>query len=213
MKYFDYGEKELNYLKSKDKVLGEVIDQIGMIRREVLPDFFEALVNSIVGQQITTKAQQTIWRRMKEVLGDITPNKIVSMEEEELQGFGISYRKVRYIKSAAQKILSGELKVGALREMDDQQICDCLVKLDGVGVWTAQMLMIFSMERPDVLSYGDLAIQKGLRMIYHHRKITRELFHKYQRRYSPYGTVAGFYLWAVAGGAIEGLKDYAPKKK
>ena len=66
-------------MKSKDKVLGEVIDQIGMIRREVLPDFFEALVNSIVGQQITTKAQQTIWRRMKEVLGDITPNKIVSM--------------------------------------------------------------------------------------------------------------------------------------
>ena len=65
--------------------------------------------------------------------------------------------------------------------------------------------------RPDILSYGDLAILRGMRMVYHHRKITRELFEKYRRRYSPYGSVASLYLWAVAGGVIEGMKDYAPK--
>ena len=73
--------------------------------------------------------------------------------------------------------------------------------------------MLFSMQRPDILSFGDLAIQRGLRMVYHHRKITRELFEKYHRRFSPYNSVASLYLWAVAGGAVEGMKDYAPKKQ
>jgi len=79
--------------------------------------------------------------------------------------------------------------------------------------WTAEMLMIFSMQRPNVLSYGDLAIQRGLRMVYHHRKIDKATFRKYWKRYSPYASVAGLYLWAVAGGAIDEMKDYAPKKK
>ena len=88
-----------------------------------------------------------------------------------------------------------------------------LSALDGIGIWTAEMLMLFSMQRPDILSFGDLAILRGMRMLYHHRKITRELFEKYRRRYSPYGSVASLYLWAIAGGAIEGMEDYAPKKK
>ena len=213
MKYFTYGEKELNYLRAKDEKLGEVIHQIGMVQREVIPDLFEALVNSIVGQQISTKAQRTIWKRMKDEIGSITPESICDMEDEKLQAFGISYRKIQYIKSAAEKIVSGELDIEKIKQMCDQEVCDCLVQLKGIGVWTAEMLMIFSMERMDVLSFDDLAIQRGLRMVYHHRKITKELFLKYQRRYSPYGTVASLYLWEVAGGAVEGMKDYAPKKK
>jgi len=75
------------------------------------------------------------------------------------------------------------------------------------------MLMLHSLQRPDILSFGDLAVQRGLRMLYHHRKITRALFEKYRRRYSPYGSVACIYLWAVSAGAVDGLKDYAPKQK
>ena len=75
------------------------------------------------------------------------------------------------------------------------------------------MILLFCLQRPDILSYDDLAIQRGLRMLYHHRKITRELFNKYQKRYSPYGSTAAIYLWAIAGGTIEGMKDYAPAKK
>ena len=76
-----------------------------------------------------------------------------------------------------------------------------------------QMILLFGMQRPDVLSYDDLAIRRGLRMVYRHRSIDRALFEKYRRRYSPYGSVASLYLWAAAGGAVPGLKDYAPKKK
>ena len=97
--------------------------------------------------------------------------------------------------------------------MSDAEVCAKLSELDGIGVWTAEMLMLHSLQRPDVLSFGDLAVQRGLRMLYHHRKITRPLFEKYRRRYSPYGSVACIYLWAVSAGAVEGLKDYAPKEK
>ena len=85
--------------------------------------------------------------------------------------------------------------------------------MDGIGIWTAEMMMLHSLQRPDILSFGDLAMQRGLRMLYHHRKITRKLFEKYRRRYSPYGSVACIYLWAVSAGAVEGLKDYAPQEK
>ena len=75
------------------------------------------------------------------------------------------------------------------------------------------MILLFCMQRPDVFRYDDLAIQRGLRMLYHHRKIDRKLFEKYRRRFSPYGSVASLYLWAISGGAIPGMRDYAPKSQ
>ncbi len=210
---FPYGEKEITHLKQADKRLAGVIDQIGKIERTTIPDLFAALTHSIVGQQISTKAHQTIWDRLQSELGEITPAAIAALPLEKLQKSGITFKKAEYIQSAARKILSGELDLDALRSMPDQAVCTALSSLDGVGTWTAEMLMIFSMQRPDVLSYGDLAIQRGLRMVYRHRKIDKALFAKYQKRYSPYASVAGLYLWAVAGGAVEGMKDHAPKPK
>ena len=96
--------------------------------------------------------------------------------------------------------------------MADAEVCNRLSALDGIGIWTAEMMMLHSLQRPDILSFGDLAMQRGLRMLYHHRKITRKLFEKYRRRYSPYGSVASLYLWAVSGGAIPELSDPDPKK-
>lgn len=211
--YFQYGEKELSYLKNRDKRLAEVIDKVGMVKRRVIPDLFAALVHSIVGQQISTKAHETIWQKLLARFGTITPAAIASISREELQRFGITFKKVDYIQSAARKIIRGEFDIEELHGMTDEEVCNRLSSLDGIGVWTAEMLMLHSLQRPDILSFGDLAVQRGLRMLYHHRKITRELFEKYRRRYSPYGSVACIYLWAVSAGAVEGLKDYAPKNK
>lgn len=211
MNYFQYGEKEINYLKSRDIKLGEAIDAIGMIRRPVNPDLFSALVNTIVGQQISSKAQKTIWNRMKEGIKPITPQAIDAMNAEELQQYGISFRKAGYIKHAASKVVSGELDIDLLKNLPDREVSETLVKLPGIGAWTAEMLMIFSMQRPNIISFGDLAIQRGLRMLYGHEKITRELFARYQKRYSPYASVASLYLWAISGGAVEGLTDKAVK--
>lgn len=211
--YFQYGEKELEYLKKRDKRLAEIITKIGMINRPVIPDLFAALIHSIVGQQISTKAHQTIWKRMTDELEEITPVVIEGLSLDELQKFGMTFKKAAYIKSAAQKIISGEFVITDLHDMSDSEVCTKLSELDGIGVWTAEMLMIHSMQRPDVLSYGDLAIIRGLRMLYHHKHIDKAKFERYKKCYSPYASVAGFYLWAVSAGAIEGMKDHEPKKK
>lgn len=211
--FFQYGETEIAYLKQEDKRLAEVIDRIGKVERRVIPDLFAALVHSIVGQQISTKAHETIWGRIENALGKVTPEAIDRLSMEELQGFGITFKKAAYIRNATRKVMDGTFDIQALYTMDDNEVCTRLSELDGIGVWSAEMLMLFSMQRPNILSFGDLAIQRGLRMVYHHRKITRELFEKYRRRFSPYNSVASLYLWAVAGGAIEGMKDYAPKNK
>ena len=211
MKIFTYGDIEISHLKSKDKKLGEAIDIIGKINREIYPDIFEALIKSIIGQQISTKAQQTIWKRMVNDLGEVTPENILDNSESKIQSYGITYRKAGYMLDIAERVYNGKLNLAELQYMTDDEICKSLIELPGIGVWTAEMLLIFSLERPNILSCGDLAILRGMRMLYHHRKITKELFEKYRRRYSPYGSVASLYLWAIAGGQIEGMKDYASK--
>lgn len=211
--YFRYGETEIAYLKRRDKRLAEVIDRVGMVKREVIPDLFTALVHAIVGQQISTKAHETIWQRMRTALGEITPAAVTVLSPEELQRFGLTFKKAGYIHSAARKILDGGFDIDALHAMTDEEVCACLSDLDGVGVWTAEMLMLHSLRRPDILSYGDLAVRRGLRMLYRHRKIDRPLFEKYRRRYSPYGSVACIYLWAVSAGAVKGVEEYAPKNR
>lgn len=209
--YFKYGKEEIDYLKSRDKRLSEIIDRVGVIRRRVIPNIYSALVHSIIGQQISTKAHENIWLKTVALLGDVTPENILAISAEELKSVGLSFRKVEYIRDAACRFESGEFDVNSFNSLTDYEIVEKLSQLKGVGVWSAEMLMLFSMQRPDVLSFGDLAILRGLRMIYHHRRIDRKLFDKYRRRFSPFNSVASLYIWAVAGGAIEGMKDYAPK--
>lgn len=212
-KYFNYGQEELDYLKSKDKKLAEVIDKIGHIERAIIPDLFSALVNSIIGQQISNKAHLTIWKRAQEALVEITPKNVLARSDNELQSLGLSFRKVTYIQNIAHAVQSKELDLVKLRTLSDEEVCNELSKLKGVGKWTAEMIMIFSMQRTDILSYGDLAVVKGMRMLYHHRDISEEKFRKYHRRYSPYASIASFYFWAICSGAIPEMKDYAPIKK
>lgn len=191
--YFSYGEKETEYLKSRDKKLAAVIDTVGHVYRETDHDLFSSVAHQIVGQQISTKALNTIWGRMQEALGEVNAETISSADRDSLQSIGISYRKVDYIKDFAEKVLDGSFDLESIWEMSDAEAIAQLTSLRGVGVWTAEMILLFCMERPDILSFNDLAIRRGLRMVYHHREITREFFGKYRRRYSPYGSVASLY--------------------
>lgn len=211
--YFGYGTTEIEHLKARDKKLGEAIEQIGFIQRAVQPELFPALVNSIVGQQISTKAQITIWGRMQERFQPFTPEVLAEASLEELQSCGISMRKAIYIHGIAFSILDGVIDLDALPTMSNEEVCAQLTRLKGIGLWTAEMLLIFSLQRPDIVSFGDLAIQRGMRMLYRHREITPGLFGKYRKGYSPYGTVASLYLWAIAGGALPELTDPVPKTK
>ena len=211
--YFSYGEAELAYLRQRDKRLGKGIDRIGHIDRAVDTDLFSSVVHHIIGQQISTKAQATIWQRMQDTLGAVNAESVLSADIPALQSLGMTFRKAEYITDFAQKVHTGAFDLNAVEHMSDDEAIRALSSLKGIGVWTAEMILLFCMQRPDIFSYDDLAIQRGLRMVYHHRKIDRTLFEKYRRRFHPYCSVASLYLWAVSGGAIPEMKDYKPKNE
>lgn len=211
--YFEYGEKEIEYLKSKDKVLAGIIEKIGPIEREINPDLFSTVIHNIVGQQISSKALETVWGRIKSGLGEITPNAVFNAGAEKLQSFGISFRKAEYISDFARKVKNGEFDLDKIRKKSDEEAIAQLVSLKGIGVWTAEMILLFCLGRPNIFSCDDFGIKKGLRMVYRHKEITKHLAEKYKKRFTPYGSTASLYFWAVAGGAIPELKDFPQKKK
>ena len=214
-RYFEYGEKEVEYLKSRDAKLAAAIEAVGHVNREMMDegDLFAAIVHHIIGQQISSAAQATVWARLQESLGEVTPATVSSATPEDLQACGTTFKKVGYIKNFAEQVESGAFDLDAVACMSDADAIAALSSLPGIGAWTAEMLLLFCLGRPDILSYGDLAIHRGMRMVYHHRKVTRQLFEKYRRRYSPYGSVASLYLWAISHMDVPGYdRDYAPKK-
>ena len=198
MRTFRYGDAELEHLRRRDTVLGAAIDRIGPIEREVIPDLFAALVHSIVGQQVSSRAAASVWARLQESLGAVTPQSVAGASVEELRQCGLSGRKAEYIRGAAEAVLRGELDLSALHDLSDEEVIERLSSLRGVGTWTAEMLLIFSMERPDVVSWSDLAIRRGMRVLYGLETLDREQFERYRARYSPHGSVASLYLWAVS---------------
>lgn len=198
MEFYRYGTTETDYLKSRDPKLGAVIDRIGFIKHQVIPDLFAALVNSIVGQQISPKAADTVWNRLLQRFGAITPESIREAAPEEIQCCGLSSRKAGYIKAIAENVVSGECNLAELASLPDDEAIKRLSALPGIGVWSAEMLLIFSLQRPDVVSFGDLAARRGMMKVYGLAYLTKEDFHKIRERYSPYGTVASLYLWEAA---------------
>ncbi len=195
MPIFEYGDNEISYLKCRDKKLSAAIDAVGQIERAVMPDPFMALVMSVVSQQISSKAADTVWSRLVERMGAITPAALSECAVEAIQGCGLSMRKAGYIQGIAQAAHSGQVDFAALPALSDQAVIRQLSALRGVGVWTAEMLLIFSLCRPDVVSFGDLAIRRGMMRLYGLETLPREQFERYCRRYSPYGSVASLYLW------------------
>ena len=196
--FFSYGRAETDYLSSRDPVLGAAIDRIGHIDREVFPNLFEALINSIAGQQISGKALATVWARLCTAVSTVTPENLLAAGEERLRACGFSGRKVNYMLSAARAVADGALDIHSLVEKDDQEVIRTLTALPGVGRWTAEMLLTFSLQRPDVLAYDDFGIRKGLCRLYGLDSVSKAQFAEYRARYAPYATVAALYLWHIA---------------
>lgn len=213
--HFPYTGRETGYLARRDKRLGMAIEAVeasrGHVLREVDEDLFSAVVHHIIGQQVSTAAQLTVWSRLQRSLGEVTPERVERTTIEEIQSCGTTFKKAEYIKDFSSRVASGAFDLQAVASMPDDEAIRALSSLRGIGTWTAEMLLLFCLQRPDILSFDDLAIRRGMRMVYHHRKVTHEQFELYRRRYSPYGSVASLYLWAVAGGGVPGFeRDYAP---
>ncbi|WP_311751890.1 DNA-3-methyladenine glycosylase [Proteus columbae] len=197
--HFQYGETEINILKKRDKRLAKLIERIGEIKRPLTPDLFTALVKNIIEQQISVSAAITVNQRLLNLCDGIyTPERIAKLSEQEIQQCGMTMRKASYIIGIADAVISERLDLNKIPEMTDKEVIDTLIQLKGIGVWTAEMLLISSLNRPDILSWGDLAIQRGIMRLYRHKTLDKVRFERYRKRYSPYGSTASLYLWALS---------------
>lgn len=141
--YFIYGEAELAYLRRKDKRLAAVIDRIGPVERTADPDLFSAVVHHIIGQQISTKAQATIWQRVQDALGTVNAEAILAAGVPILQALGMTFRKAAYITDFAERVHTGAFDLDAVAHMSDEAAIRALSSLKGIGVWTAEMILRF----------------------------------------------------------------------
>lgn len=195
--YFPYGQLEMDTLISADPILGEVIKQVGFIPRTISPNPFLSIVRNIIGQQISTKAAVTVFARFSEAIGEVTPQNIYFADAEHLRSCGISHRKIANLKEISRRVLEHELELDKIPQMTDPEAIHYLSQLPGVGVWTAEMLLLFTYQRPDIVSYGDLIIKRGMERIYGIEKITKKEFLQIRTSYHPFGSIASFYLWHI----------------
>jgi len=183
----------LEYLAAADKALGAFIAKRGLIMRRSGGDPFVYTVISIINQQIAGVVAKKICASLAEIAGGITPQNIAKLSEDELRQAGISARKAHSIKVLADAVISGKLDFEKLRRFADSDVIHELRQLPGIGVWTAEMILIFCFNRKDVFSYLDFGVLSGFRKIHPRADIK-----KYKRIYSPYGTTATLYCWELA---------------
>ena len=142
-RYFEYGDEAVAYLKAKDAKLAEAMDAVGHVYREMEEgDLFSGIVHHIIGQQVSSAAQATVWARLQENLGEITPQTVSAASIDELQACGTTFKKAGYIKGFADQVASGAFDLDAVEHMDDADAIAALSSLPGIGVWTAEMLLL-----------------------------------------------------------------------
>jgi DNA-3-methyladenine glycosylase II len=194
-------------LAAADPTMAALIERVGKIdistrlrrRSEERPtDAYGALLRAIVGQQLSTKAARTIYGRVRDLFGGTTPSpeQLLEASEEDLRGAGLSGRKVEYIRDLAAHVLSGELELDRLDELSDEEATAELVAVRGLGQWTAEMFLLFHLERPDVLSGGDLGIRKAVQIEYGLKEMpTPERVLEIGEPWRPHRSLASLYLW------------------
>lgn len=196
MDYFEYDENEIEYLK-KDLFLKKYIDRMVFIKREVFANPFESIVNVIISQQISNKALETIWNKVKALFPIIRPKNILDSNIDILRGCGVSPRKAKYIKNIAEMIENNQLNLDNISKLDDEKAIKILIQLPGIGIWTAKMILIFGFKRKNIISFDDLVIIRALKFIYQKEEISEDFFNFLVSKYSPYCTIASFYLWEI----------------
>src|SRR5918912_1471871 len=192
--------KAITHLKRADPVLARVLESVGPCRFEPRADgsHFDAVVRAIVYQQLSGSAAFTIHSRLLALYGGETPPPaaLLATPEETLRGVGLSRQKIAYIRDLAHRVETGELPIHVLHELSDDEVIEALTRVKGVGVWTAQMFLMFRLGRPNVLPVLDLGIRKAIQRAYRLRTLPSVArIQKLGARWEPYCTIACWYLW------------------
>ncbi len=197
------------HLTAADPVMARIISDVGRcgLGRSRREDPFTALVEAIIWQQLSMKAATTIYGRVLAIFGQHrpTPAAILACSDEQLRAAGLSRGKISFLRDLAQKMTDGRIALDSLQRMQDEEVVVALTQIKGIGRWTAEMFLMFRLQRPDVLPVGDLGIVKAMQKHYRLRKTTPERLYRVAEPWRPYRSVAAWYLWASADATPGGI--------
>ena len=191
-----YWDDACKHLMKKDRVMKRLIPQFGDATLQTRGDAFTTLARSIVGQQISVKAAQTVWDRFAKVPRKVTPANVLKLKVDDMRAAGLSARKVEYLVDLALKFDAGAVHVKSWEEMDDEAIIAELVAIRGIGRWTAEIFLMFHLMRPNVLPLDDVGLINGISKSYFSgESVSRSDAREVAAAWSPYCSVATWYIW------------------
>ncbi|MGQ9611841.1 MAG: DNA-3-methyladenine glycosylase family protein [Chloroflexus sp.] len=189
-------EYALQHLRNVDPTLGHWIEQIGPYRLQRQPHGFATLAYAIINQQLSLVAARTIRDRLNERLGSLAPETIIAVDETVLCAAGLSAQKSSYLRDLAERVMSGQLDLNLLPTLDDETAITHLMTVKGIGRWTAEIYLMFALERLDVLPAADLGLRDAVRLIYDQPRLPKpQELRTFGERWRPYRSIACWYLW------------------
>tara|TARA_B100001173_G_scaffold14805_1_gene12249 strand:- start:55 stop:681 length:627 start_codon:yes stop_codon:yes gene_type:complete len=190
----DYWETAKKELSDNDIILSRIINKFDDLELISRGDIFFTLIRSIIGQQISVKAASTVWSRFTKKVGEITPENILSVDFEDLRSCGLSQKKTEYVIGISESW--HEYSLFDWNKMDDEEVIEKLIKLRGVGKWTAEMILIFTLLRPDVFPIGDIGMIRGIEKSYNSGvRMSNDELYALSEKWKPWRTVACCYMW------------------
>jgi len=183
---------------TSDEVLASVVTKVGVLDERKSKDYYVSLTESIISQQLSVKVADVIYARFVGLFKDnnVTPEEVLQIDTEVMRGVGISYAKINYIKALAEHVIASPTMFETFNEMSDEDIIAELIQIHGIGRWTAEMFLIFTMGRPDVFSYGDLGLKNALKRLYNFENHpTVEEAAEITDKWKPYRSYGSRYLW------------------
>ena len=197
----------LKDLSNADQRMGKLIEKFGPPNFNLMNNYYESLIRSIVYQQLSGKAASIIYERFLDLfVFDIypKPKDVLEVSIETLRSSGLSYQKVNYIRDLSEKWQDGTMNLTDIDSMTDEEISSELIKVKGIGQWTADMFLMFTLGRPDVFPFGDLGIQKGVMILTNMNRLpTQKEMERKTKKWQPYRTVAAWYLWKLVDGPFK----------
>jgi DNA-3-methyladenine glycosylase II len=187
-----------DHVRASDPVLGKVLETQGVFEFKVEGDLFEALVESILSQQLASASANSIIRKVRAIYpdGKLEAKAVYKTPVRKLRSAGVSPQKITYLKDLSKRVSKGAIDLESLRSLDDEQIIQILDEVRGIGPWTVHMLLIFTLGRTDVLPVDDLGVRKGVQEVYSLKEMPKKVkMEKLGENWHPYRTVASLYLW------------------
>ena len=189
-------------LLKRDKIMQDLIKKFGRPDFNLGQDYFQSLLRSIVFQQLSGKVAQTIYERFVDLIpetSNLCPNEILKLDKNKMRNAGLSFQKINYVRNLADYFMKNSFQKKNVEKMTDEEISKELIQIKGIGQWTVDMFLIFTLNRADILPYRDLGIQKGIMKILNIKNLpSKREMENCSRKWRPYRTIACWYLWRMA---------------